>query len=215
METNDLPTVEMTARQFERLIEENPGWAAELSHPVSVTGFVRMAGSPITHLSPWITFEGEEEGDSGTWRIWRKAADFSGCKSLKNAAGTFHGQVNFNGSNIEEIDPNLHVTGINHHGMAAEFRFCDNLRVAQGKFEGPVTFGSSIEEIQNIQLETYVAPNQTRLTVHGGEGKLKRVPDELLADPTVRLAASDRNRLLREKAAREMLGKPSTEATLL
>ena len=108
----------ITAEEFALYVKANPAWAAALTEPLEVTGYCDMAGSEITHLSPWLHFSGDNEtGD---------AASFESCKSLKSAEGIFHGFVTFFDAGISNIG-DLVVTRPNHLGEAADFIYCEYL----------------------------------------------------------------------------------------
>ena len=86
---------QITGEEFKRLIKKDPSWCKNLKEPLEITSYVNMEGNPITHLSPLITFSGEN------YSGW--AADFYGCKNLKVATGTFLGGVWFLSAGIEKI----------------------------------------------------------------------------------------------------------------
>ena len=132
----------ITTQQFKRAINRNPAWAAKLNAPVEITDFCNMAGSHITHLSPFLRFMGREE--SG------QVACFNNCNHLKVAEGHFAGFVEFNESGIEKIGK-IRITGTNTVGHAANFDSCKDLKVAEGTFPGFVNFcDSGMERIGEL-----------------------------------------------------------------
>jgi hypothetical protein len=134
----------ITAKEFLRMISENPSVFEHWDTPLEITGFVNCKQSSITHLSKHLTFSGKnQEGE---------AANFAGCQNLKTATGTFHGFVYFANSSVETIE-NLLVTEADILNLAASFFGCPNLKTASGKYAGWVTFGDSgIHSIRKLNI---------------------------------------------------------------
>ncbi len=134
----------ITAKEFLAMIAENPSVFEHWETPLEITEFVDCKDSPITHLSPHLTFSGRNiEGDT---------AYFDGCRHLQNATGTFHGYVDFGESGIESIE-NLTVTQPDNEGTAAKFTKCRHLKVATGTFHGFANFRDcGIESIENLTI---------------------------------------------------------------
>ncbi len=126
------------------IIAENPSVFEHWETPLEITGYVNCQNSPITHLSPHLTFSGKnEDGDT---------ASFLNCPHLKVATGTFHRYVGFQNSGIESIE-NLTITQPNNAISAARFTNCHNLKVATGNYPGFVSFEKSgIEHIENLTV---------------------------------------------------------------
>jgi hypothetical protein len=135
----------ITAAQFKKMILENPSVFEHWETPLEITEFVDCTDSPITHLSPLLTFAGRDnKGNS---------ASFAKCLNLQIATGTFHGYVEFSHSNIEKIE-NLTVTETNGNRDSAGFWCCKKLETATGTFKGCASFsGSNIHSIQNLHIE--------------------------------------------------------------
>jgi hypothetical protein len=142
--------IRITAADFKQAVLLDPAWTSRLTEPVEVTGFCDMKGSNISHLSPQLTFSGRNPDG------W--AADFTGCKKLEIAAGTFHGLAKFSSSGVREIGE-LEVTRPGNSGVAATFDGCDNLKTARGKFAGAAFFtASGIREITDLQTTAVPSP---------------------------------------------------------
>lgn len=135
----------ITTEHFKQFVDLDPAWASKLTEPVEITDFCDMRESCITHLSPLLTFSGQnQKGD---------VASFVCCKHLKIAEGTFAGMVNFANSGIEKIG-SLIITQSNNHGEGASFSRCAQLEIAEGKFPGSVDFNSSgVVKISNLIAE--------------------------------------------------------------
>jgi hypothetical protein len=146
----------ITAEEFVKQTLKEPSWSW-LKSPLQVTGTVDLKAGPIKSLSPHLEFLGET--DSRLADKWGRAADFSYCKSLKSAEGTFHGYVDFSASGVEEIG-SLTVKNIKQEALrlnrdkgAASFYKCKSLKVAKGYFECSVDFESSgIEKITELYI---------------------------------------------------------------
>jgi hypothetical protein len=77
------------------MIMENPSVFEHWETPLEITGYVNCQNSPITHLSPHLTFSGKnEDGDT---------ASFLNCPNLKVATGNYPGFVIFNNSGIQQV----------------------------------------------------------------------------------------------------------------
>jgi hypothetical protein len=135
----------ITAKEFLAMIERNPSGFEHWNTPLEITEYIDCRESPITHLSPHLTFSGKNgNGD---------AADFAFCKSLQIATGTFHGFVWFSDSGIQKIE-NLHVTKNDNSGWASCFENCPDLEVATGTYSGYVSFyESGIYSINKLHIE--------------------------------------------------------------
>ena len=97
------------------LIKDNPSWCKNIKEEIEVTTYVSFTSSKLTHLSPLSTFSGKNiEG-------W--SANFSKCKNLKVATGTFEGTVNFDNSGITTIK-DLIIKNPNKYGGKATFKGC-------------------------------------------------------------------------------------------
>ena len=137
--------MKITGAEFKNLIKENPSWCLDIKEPLKVTTFVSLICSNITHLSPLITFSGQENNG------W--AANFYGCENLEIATGKFNGVAIFRNSGIKKIE-NLTVTKTNEEKISATFSHCQNLKVATGTYKGFVDFESSgIETIKGLIIE--------------------------------------------------------------
>jgi len=134
----------LTGEEFKALIEKDPSWCKDLKKPLEITTFLNLKNSNITHLSPLITFKGNDDG---------RSANFENCKKIKIATGTFRGLVNFADSTIEKIEK-LKVTGTNSDGVSATFYGCQNLKVAIGNYEGFVNFAySGVTTIKDLVVK--------------------------------------------------------------
>jgi hypothetical protein len=135
----------ITAAEFYRMIAKNPSVFKNWDTPLAIKGYVKCKKSEITHLSKHLTFLGKNIDGS--------SADFTLCKKLKAATGTFHGCVWFTDSDIEKIE-NLTVTNSDNKGGSASFHGCKNLKIATGNYAGFVSFSESgIHSIQNLQIK--------------------------------------------------------------
>jgi hypothetical protein len=131
--------------EFKKRVDFDPQWAKNLDYPVLVKGYVNMKGSKIKSLSKWLRFMGSNEDG--------ECANFSNCKSLKTAEGTFNGAVDFSHSNIERIR-RLKVLGVDRWSWSAYFHKCPKLNTLSGEFYGPVAAAESgIECIQNLKID--------------------------------------------------------------
>jgi hypothetical protein len=151
----------ISANEFYDMIEKNPRVFEHWNTPLEITESVSCIGSEITHLSPHLTFSGN---DKASW-----AADFMLADNLKNATGTFHGYVRFQQSGIEKIE-NLTITKTNKEQAAATFSFCKNLQIASGTYPGYIDFNhSNIQSIQNLHIKN---PN-----IHGAYADFENCPN--------------------------------------
>jgi hypothetical protein len=134
----------ITAAEFHKMINENPAVFKHWETPLEITEYVNCKFSAITHLSPHLTFSGRNSNGA--------SADFSECKHLKIATGTFGCLVAFSGSGIETIE-DLHIKNVNTEGWAACFDNCKNLKVATGTYPGCVFFnGSGVNSIEKLHI---------------------------------------------------------------
>ena len=135
----------MTGEEFDKLTKTNPSWCLSIKEPLEITTYANLSRSPITHLSPLITFSGRNmHGWVGSFQQ----------SNLKVATGTFKGYVYFDGSAVEKIE-NLIVDSPCHSLSAASFAECRKLKVATGIFHGRVDFNSSgVEKIENLITTT-------------------------------------------------------------
>jgi hypothetical protein len=135
----------ISADEFYRMVLGNLSIFKTLETPLEVTEYLNCKITEITHLSQYLTFSGRnKDGEVG---------DFSSCRNLKVATGTFNGLVDFSGSGIERIE-NLHITQGNWEGNAACFHGCKSLKIATGNYRGCVDFQhSGIHSIQNLHIK--------------------------------------------------------------
>jgi hypothetical protein len=136
---------QITAKEFLAMIKENPSVFEDWETPLEIAEFVNCNYSPITQLSPLLTFSGKDmEGNCAT---------FTNCPDLQIATGTFHGCTDFGESGVQKIE-NLHIKETNDMSWASMFWGCKNLQVATGNYPGFVTFyGSGIHSIQNLKIQ--------------------------------------------------------------
>jgi hypothetical protein len=134
----------ISAKEFYKMVLENPSVFEHWDTPLEITKHIDCK-IQITHLSKHLLFSGQNyKGNS---------ADFSNCKSLKTATGTFHNYVDFTGSGVEKIE-DLHIHKPNIFGKATAFENCKSLQMATGTYPGYVNFsGSGIHSIQNLQIQ--------------------------------------------------------------
>jgi hypothetical protein len=112
----------ITAEEFYAMIERNPSVFEHWDTPLEITEFALCSEFPITHLSKHLIFSGTDEiGHS---------ADFTSCKSLKTATGTFHTSVWFLDSGIKKIE-NLTVLEPDKDGKYCNFYKCPNLHTLE------------------------------------------------------------------------------------
>jgi hypothetical protein len=173
----------ITAAEFYTLLDENPSIFKAWKTPLEITEPVYLQYSPITHLSPHLTFSGKDEKD--------RSATFKDCEALEIATGTFHNAVSFKRSGIKTIET-LHILSSDYEGIAAHFLGCKQLQTLQGTYPGAVSAsGSGISNIENVHIETpnshgvymflYGCPNITQF----GKWKSQRIAIEKwkLAEP--------------------------------
>jgi hypothetical protein len=179
----ETPT-KVTAQEFLAMIKKNPSVFEHWETPLEITEFVDCHQTGITHLSQQLTFSGRN--NIGI------VADFSLCKKLKTATGTFHGRVSFEDTGIEKIE-NLHITEPDNNGWAATFDDCLNLQIATGTYPGFVSFGGSrIEKIENLEIQNpekddfyicfYRCPNLKTLKNWDITKKISIEPEKLEAE---------------------------------
>ena len=126
----------INAEEFLRLTKNNSSWAAELTKPLEVCGFLRADKSPITHLSPHLHFTGE---NSSNW-----SASFENCRLLTKAEGKFSGAVSFIQTGITEIgEIEVEMGKKESRGLSCTFFNCKQLKEARGKYKGRVYFGAA------------------------------------------------------------------------
>jgi hypothetical protein len=135
---------QITAKEFYAMTLRNPSIFKDWNTPLEITEYVNCKGSKITHLSRHLTFtESNEEG-------W--SANFSHCKALVIATGTFYKYVNFENSNVQKIE-NL-IVGKDYNWDSASFKGCSQLQTATGNFVGFVDFSESgITKIENLNIK--------------------------------------------------------------
>jgi hypothetical protein len=132
-------------QEFLDMINGDPAFFEHWNTPLEIIEFVNCQNTEITHLSPYLTFSGKSKVG--------ETADFSNCKSLKIATGTFHGFVWFTNSGIEKIE-DLHITECSTDNWAASFLACKSLKIASGTYPGYVNFAESgIHSIQNLHVQ--------------------------------------------------------------
>jgi hypothetical protein len=134
----------ITAKEFYGMISENPSVFEHWETPLEITEHVDCRDSPITHLSPHLTFSGRSENGH--------AANFLRCP-IKIATGTFHGFVSFIKTKVEKIEK-LKITGTDGFNCAVSFAYCANLKIATGTYPGRVSFANSgIQKIENLEIK--------------------------------------------------------------
>jgi len=134
----------ITGEEFAKLIYKDPSWCLTIKKPLEVITFIDIPKSPITHLSPLLTFSGK---NNIGW-----VADFRNCQNLKIATGTFKGFVYFGESEIEKIE-NLTVEAAYTNELSASFEGCKNLKIATGTFNKGINFSDSgVEKIENLNV---------------------------------------------------------------
>jgi hypothetical protein len=137
--------MKITANEFHKMILENPSVFEDWDSPLEITGYVFCKGTKITHLSKHLTFSGRNRGG--------ECANFSKCKELKIATGTFHGFTNFEESGIEKIE-DLHIPQTCTNGTSASFAYCKALQTASGTYSGFVNFQhTGIHSIQKLYIK--------------------------------------------------------------
>jgi hypothetical protein len=140
---------QITAQEFLEMISENPSVFEHWDTPLEITEYVDCQDTEITHLSQYLTFSGIN--DIGI------AADFSDCKKLKIATGTFHGGVQFVESGIVKIEK-LKTTPLKQKiaGPWSSFEGCKDLEVASGTFYQFASFlNSGIHSIKKLHVENH------------------------------------------------------------
>jgi hypothetical protein len=137
----------ITVDEFYAMIEKNPSVFEHWDTPLEIIEYVDCKNhSNITHLSPHLTFSGNNENGD--------VANFKGCPNLKIATGIFNGGIWFANSGIQKIEA-LTVTQPDNNGWAATFALCENLQIASGNYAGTVLFsGCGIHSIQNLHIHT-------------------------------------------------------------
>jgi len=190
---------QIIARQFRRVVNSYPAWARHLTESVEITDYCYMAGSGITHLSPFLYFVGLDK--SG------QTACFTNCYHLKVAEGNFAGYVDFSESGVEKIG-DLHITAPDKNGIAALFDDCENLKVAEGTFPGCVSFIES--GITRVGELTITQPNTNGIKAYF-RGCNVRLPVEFFG-PEYEMDAATRQQILERIAAGDALkGQPEIE----
>jgi hypothetical protein len=135
----------ITAAKFYNMLERDPSIFQHWNTPLEITQYVDCENSEITHLSKHLVFSGLNENED--------SANFTDCKSLTVATGTFSKYAVFSGSSIQRIE-NLTVCKPDKNGNAANFYSCKNLEIATGIYPGAVNFSwSGIHTIQNLHIE--------------------------------------------------------------
>jgi hypothetical protein len=135
----------ITAKEFYAMVLENPSVFEHWETPLEITDAIHLANSPITHLSPQLTFTGK---NTDGWSAW-----FENCKQLKTATGVFKNPPCFYTCHIEKIE-NLVIQNATKNGLAASFYGCYALKIATGNYPGFVDFKrSGIERIENLHIE--------------------------------------------------------------
>jgi hypothetical protein len=138
---------QITAKEFYAMIEKDPAVFEHWETPLEITEPIHCYKSPITHLSPHLTFSGISIGPG------KVCASFLDCQNLTNASGTFHGYVDFSRSNIVTIKE-LTVTKIEKEQWSANFNGCKALETATGTFQNFVDFSETgIQRIQNLHIQ--------------------------------------------------------------
>jgi hypothetical protein len=88
----------ITSDKFASLVEKDPAWASRLTEPLGITGPVSLRRNRITHLSPFLHFEGGKLGSQ-----YKEVTCFYRCEELKVAEGHFSGWADFEECGIERI----------------------------------------------------------------------------------------------------------------
>ena len=114
----------MTGEEFKALIEKDPSWCKNLKEPLEITTFANLEQTEITHLSPLITFSGE---DKYGW-----TASFHRCRQLEVATGTFKGFVQFSYTSVKTIES---LNTLIPQGLTAAFYDCP-IKYVPKKYRG-------------------------------------------------------------------------------
>jgi len=190
---------QITAKDFNQAVNSDPAWASHLTEPVEFKNYFFMVRSGITHLSPYLHFNGFD--------LLLQSACFAECKDLKVATGHFAGNVDFSGSGVEEIS-GLYITAPDKCGNAASFEGCKNLKVAEGRFPGYVDFSDSgIKRIGNLEIE----PNKDGLKADFTGCHDLRLPDKFLGPEYVMEETTRQKNLERNAAAKAQKDQPNFE----
>ena len=193
---------QITGWEFVRLINKNPSWCKDLKEPLEITTYADLHKSTITHLSPLLTFSGE---DKDGW-----VASFWGCKNLEIATGTFKRFVYFGDAAIKQIK-DLNITGRTNNGYSALFNNCPRLKVATGTYEGAVNF----QETGIVTIKDLVIKNtdQTGLKAKFGECPIKYIPKEYRGDEFLFDFKIKEDSILRDKTIKNTVDKLKQEVS--
>jgi len=149
----------ITAAEFRKAVEGDPGWAARLKAPLTVVDYCDMDGTNISALSHHLIFKGRNaEGN---------CASFRGCRDLTAGEGTFHGFVDFgplektvDGEVVGEpcgiSDLQVNILAPNIHGEALNISYTESVTHLTGKYPGHVEACGS--EVASVDIEI-TAPN--------------------------------------------------------
>ena len=177
----------ITGERFIEEITKDPSWCKNLKEPLEIITFIDIPKSPITHLSPLLTFSGK---NNIGW-----VANFTKCEKLEVATGTFNGAVCFYKAGIKEIK-NLLVTKTTNYGQSANFDGCKELTTATGTFEGIVYFGrSGVTTIKNLIVKTSAHGIKAEST----ECPIKYIPEEYRGEEYLFDDGTIENSILRDK----------------
>jgi hypothetical protein len=149
--TSNLPnSLKISGEQLVEFVKENPDWLEEnatAERPVEIFGSVDLTGEKIRRLSPHAIFHGYNPGEDRHWTGY--PIIFTHCTELENAAGVFLQPVNFSGSGVKTIDPNLRVYSP-EGSTSANYTHCYRLEAADGWYERGVSYNEcSIKKIND------------------------------------------------------------------
>jgi hypothetical protein len=134
----------ITATEFLNMLGKNLSVFQHWDTPLEITDYVDCSDSQIKYLSKHLIFSGRNTAGD--------AADFTNCKQLEIATGTFQGFVGFSASGVKKIE-NLTVT-TNKSEWSASFSYCKHLQIATGNYAKFVNFfESGIHLIHNLHIE--------------------------------------------------------------
>jgi len=134
----------MSAEKFVWKIRENPSWCKTIKAPLTIQGAVDLEYSPITHLSPRLTFAGS---------VYLRDADH-----LTVLEGTFKDRVQVSYSGIREVK-GVSVFGglqeIHDYNNALVVAHCQKLEKVDAVVYGGVNLSwSSVTDISKLKVMT-------------------------------------------------------------
>jgi hypothetical protein len=192
----------MSATEFISKIRENPSWCKTIKAPLTIQGEVDLGYSPITCLSPLLTFSGAvylRETEhlrvlEGTFkdRVWASysnirevrgvtifgrnydaALNLSHCKKLKIVNAIVHCGVDLSWSSVVDISK-LKVMKPNSGGLALELTGCKKIETLSGHYAGAITIstGSNVKEIKNL---TITEPNRRGVALYLSHADVQKI----------------------------------------